>query len=65
MAIHTPLASSDARNRLAAELAARRRHKPGNEAGWTKGEVQEMEANDAEFNSWEADLEWLRSLLRP
>jgi hypothetical protein len=62
MAHYDPLGGSNERNRLAAELAQRRK---GNQAGWTAEEIAEMDEGDAVFNEWEADLERLKAMIGP
>ena len=62
MAHYDPLGGSSERNRLAAELAQRRK---GNHAGWTAEEIAEMEDADTAFSDWEADLERLKAMIGP
>ena len=57
-----PLLSTSERNRLAAELKAKR---DGNQAGWTPEEIADMEAGDDEFKRWEDELERLKALIGP
>jgi len=56
------LQGTSERNRLAAELKAKRE---GNQAGWTPEEIADMEAGDAEFVAWEDELERIKALIGP
>lgn len=57
-----PLLATNERNRLAAQLKAKRE---GNQAGWTPEEVADMEEGDDEFKKWEDALERLKALIGP
>ena len=61
------LLHSNERNRLAAQLAEKRRGKQpgGNAAGWSEQEIADMEAGDDEFKRWEDELERLKALIGP